>query len=244
MRCNDVRHYLSPYLDSELEGTTTYEIARHLEVCPDCRDVFAAEARLERAIVASMRSAESGDALLWQRVVASVPGRRRHRSAWIAIAAAVLLSIGIALFVEWPSGEDLIACLRRDFELMDSGRSRLDVVDSDPALLERFLSERFGDSIRVVPIDGFQLHGARACTLHGVPTAFLAYQREGKLLSLVILDADQLGCFPGTDPERTQWRDELGSVHVLAIRSGRKIVGAAGHAPPSDLERLCNAYCE
>ena len=50
MKCQQARIYLSPYLDSELDPTTTYEVSRHLESCPDCARLFAAEEDLERAI--------------------------------------------------------------------------------------------------------------------------------------------------------------------------------------------------
>ncbi|MCI0651797.1 MAG: hypothetical protein L0Z55_07925 [Planctomycetes bacterium] len=231
-------------MDSELEATTTYEIVQHLENCHACREIVAAEERLERSIVGAMRRAEPGDDEIWKRVVTAGVGRRRRPRVQILVAASVFAAACVFLVFWAAPRQDLISCLRRDFELVETGRSALDVVASEPQALERFFAERMGKAVRVAPIDEFQLHGARVCSLRGAPTAFILYRKDGMRASVAIFDAEKLAGFAGADRDRTLWRDDAGKVHVVAVRSGGKIIGVAGSAPIDELEKLCNAFRE
>ena len=43
MNCKEARRWMSPYIDSELGKTKTFEISEHLRYCPACAERFAAD---------------------------------------------------------------------------------------------------------------------------------------------------------------------------------------------------------
>lgn len=50
MTCNECRRWWSPYLDSELDATKTFEVSEHLRVCGPCRERFEREKRVDDAL--------------------------------------------------------------------------------------------------------------------------------------------------------------------------------------------------
>ena len=44
MKCHDARKWISPYIDSELDPTKTFELSQHLENCESCKTRFGREA--------------------------------------------------------------------------------------------------------------------------------------------------------------------------------------------------------
>ena len=61
MRCEETSRYLSPYLDSELDPRTSFEMSNHFEQCTSCRDRFEAERRIDHAIATELRKLEPRD---------------------------------------------------------------------------------------------------------------------------------------------------------------------------------------
>lgn len=98
MNCREARRWMSPYLDSELEGGKTFEISEHLRECPDCAERF----EQERAADAQMRRAANccgglpGE--IWSAVQREVrrgprrsPSLRIFGGVGLALAASVVL---------------------------------------------------------------------------------------------------------------------------------------------------------
>ena len=50
MKCHEARKWTSPYLDSELGQTKTYEISEHLQQCEACAKRFEGEGRVDEMI--------------------------------------------------------------------------------------------------------------------------------------------------------------------------------------------------
>lgn len=50
MTCNECRRWWSPYLDSELDATKTFEVSEHLRVCGPCRERFEREKRVDDSL--------------------------------------------------------------------------------------------------------------------------------------------------------------------------------------------------
>ncbi len=93
MNCRDARRCLSPYLDSELDPTMTFNISEHLRVCEDCRRRFDAERYVDRSIVGALESERVPDAM-WSDITRTL--RRPRRRLWrlyapLATAAAVAI---------------------------------------------------------------------------------------------------------------------------------------------------------
>ena len=101
MNCREARKWLSPYLDSELEQTKTFEVSEHLRVCPDCADRFEAERRAEDM----MRSALEGETMprgLWLEIAREVSTptwikllMNRRTLSWAAVLAAAFIIGGV-----------------------------------------------------------------------------------------------------------------------------------------------------
>lgn len=51
MNCREVRRWLSPYLDSELGKTKTFEVSEHLRLCAACATRFERERRVDALMV-------------------------------------------------------------------------------------------------------------------------------------------------------------------------------------------------
>jgi hypothetical protein len=105
MNCRDVREIADSFLCEELLTETNHEILRHLETCPSCRTEIDARRRLRGALRdAFNRSSElqPSDAfrsrLRDQLHDASAHGSRAWSLSWrwLALAATVVLAVGVA----------------------------------------------------------------------------------------------------------------------------------------------------
>ena len=122
MNCHEARKWFSPYLDSELGHTKTFEVSEHLRRCDECRQRFEAERRTERLMT---RKLDDGamPAALWERIkrdVNTAPWRRMLRAnTGLALAASLAFVVILGALV-WPTAEG----------------------DPSPAILQRFVAER------------------------------------------------------------------------------------------------------
>ncbi len=57
MNCREVRRWLSPYLDSELGKTKTFEVSEHLRQCESCATRFEQERRIDASIAEKLSDA-------------------------------------------------------------------------------------------------------------------------------------------------------------------------------------------
>ncbi len=95
MNCQNVRRWISPYLDSELGKTKTFEVGEHLSQCPDCADRFEAERKADELIRSHIDS-ECMPTAAWDSFTQELTARswvrffpRRVRTVGLAIAASV-----------------------------------------------------------------------------------------------------------------------------------------------------------
>lgn len=105
MECRDLREMADSFLSEELMTETNHEILRHLDGCPSCRVEIDARHRVRRALRAAVQRAPglqpSADFSLRLRdrlraTYAEERGHRRVRTRWLALAAGVVLTIGLA----------------------------------------------------------------------------------------------------------------------------------------------------
>ncbi len=242
MRCEEARRFLGPYLDSELDPTTSFEIARHLESCAACRERFEAERKVERAVAAEVCRPEPGDEALFRRALER--GGRPRRRPWAWAAAGALLALGAFALLRRDEG-GLVSSLRKDYRKYQGGGSPLDVVSAEPQSVEGFFREKMGLAVRVpARIDGMELAGGRRCSLRGVPTAFLIYRERGADVSVFVFNADHLDRFPDAGRLAAPVVDEADAVRVAALRSDWKVICAAGPVSPDRLRAACLAFRE
>src|SRR5262245_1191274 len=105
MNCRDVREIADSFLCEQLLTETNHEILRHLDTCPMCRTEIDARRRLRGALRDAFNrapelqpSAEFQDRMRDQLRDVS---RQRARSwsfsyRWLALAAAIVLAVGVA----------------------------------------------------------------------------------------------------------------------------------------------------
>src|SRR5262249_13668200 len=100
MTCHEVRQHWMLYLDSEGDAELHLRISDHLAMCPTCAEWFARQQRFEHAFTDRLSRAEATPQL-WARVLAraglraSAVVQRRRALGVAALAAAVLLAVGI-----------------------------------------------------------------------------------------------------------------------------------------------------
>ena len=112
MNCKEARRWISPYLDSELGKTKTFELSEHLRICSGCTERFEAERRADDAVRSCLQRTEMPSEL-WRRISQKVSApslvRRwfyRHRLAaggTLAVAACLALLLLLGLGIVWKN---------------------------------------------------------------------------------------------------------------------------------------------
>jgi len=100
MTCREIRRWISPYLDSELGHTKTFEISEHLRACSLCATRFEQERGVDEALADWLRRTPPLD---WEAIEAKAMRPIRvvfspWRLGLLAAAACVVL----AAWVVWP----------------------------------------------------------------------------------------------------------------------------------------------
>lgn len=67
MKCADARKLVEPYLDSELDTETTFEVERHLETCEACSQFFSREQEWTELLQQTLRH-EGRSPDLWEEI--------------------------------------------------------------------------------------------------------------------------------------------------------------------------------
>lgn len=192
MKCQQAHVFLSPYLDSELDPTTTYEVSRHLEGCPDCAQLFGAEEVLERTIGEQLRLPEGDEQELIERGLSNLFAHRRRfvgRRAFLT-AASVILLLGL-LAHRMTTGESrrvpaLISMAADDHHRYILGELTPEFLTHDASALAAFFEGRLAGEIGALPSgNGWELEGARVCRFEGSPVGFVTLRYHGIPVSVV-----------------------------------------------------------
>jgi len=251
MSCDEIRRWISPYLDSELDPHTNFEIAQHLESCAECREVFEAECQLETSLAASLAPDPPTQAA-WDRAVRRTVAPPVWRSPRWQVAAAAL-GLLLALAGGWRVGvvarQDLVRSAIRNHQQYLANRMTLDVQSSSPEIIEAFFQEKLPFRVqcpRDLTSQGVRLIGARLCHLKRVPVAYLLYHVENRPVSVFLLDEEGLVQFQqavrtlGTPSAPGDY--QLGRAAVVTARLAQGAICAVGEVPRATLERLVAAH--
>ena len=234
MRCHETRQFLGPYLDSELDAKTSLEVEQHIESCPDCARVFAAEEKLDAHIFTTLRQGPRTGAL-WDGVESRLKPRR---FAWVAVALpAAACVVAVAGFAWWKTHRLEVAvaaahCHREYLEHVIAP----EVIGPLPAGLDRA-------AFSVKPAgDVFQSQGARVCHLQGVPVA-ATFGRCGDVpVSMIVFRKSELEHFPATKRRLESAEPvvcaRIGRYHFAVRLLGEHVVCAIGETGMSRLEEL------
>jgi anti-sigma factor RsiW len=186
------------YVDGELSAGESAAFELALKACPDCRQ------RLERARTLSglLRDlpAQPAPDLLRARVdreLRKIAGRPRERIRWAAIAAGLIVAVGLG----WLGG-NLTGQGGRQTDEMIAGYLRVamaetpvEVASSDRHTVKPWFVGRIDYSPPVYDLtaQGFPLVGGRLDIVDGRKVAVLVYRRNQHRLALTIWPATTAG---------------------------------------------------
>lgn len=227
MKCQQARIFLSPYLDSEFDPTTTYEVSRHLQSCTDCAQIFAAEEALERAIGERLRRPEGDEQRIIERGLSHILHQGRRFVGWRAFfgAAALLLALGLFAYRTTAGGSgrvpELIAMAAEDHHRYLLGELTPELVTRDPSDLAAFFEGQLAVAMGSLPNGaGWELEGARVCRFQGNPVGFVTLRYHGIPVSVVDV--------PDTDADAERARGRGSDLHsdgrCFELEGGRGIL--------------------
>ncbi len=123
MNCRDLREIADSFLCEELLTETNHDVLRHLDTCRSCRADIEARRRLRDALrgaftrAPELQPAEGLQERLRERLRdVSVPAPRawRFSRTWLALAAGIVLAIGVAGVVVMKRSSPPAELLARD----------------------------------------------------------------------------------------------------------------------------------
>lgn len=147
MNCQETRKWMSPYLDSELGATKTFEVGAHLSECPRCKSRFESEGKVDELIRSHLQQEEMPPDL-WEGICRSVSEplwiRRLRSPRTIALAACLALAVIGAVLMQ--SGSSTVQTPALVQSLLVSAPDNDPFVDTgmDQADILRLLEDRFG----------------------------------------------------------------------------------------------------
>ncbi len=108
MNCKEARSWMSPYLDSELGQTKTFEVSEHLRRCPECAVRFGAEREVDNAMRSRLgHTAMPAERWSGFRRELTVPSwvRRLGSRRGLALAACLAIAVISSIVVLQPRDE-------------------------------------------------------------------------------------------------------------------------------------------
>ena len=239
MDCPTCEAMVDAYVDGELTATESADFERALEVCPDCRKRVDSA----RAIGGLLRElpAEPAPDLLRARIereLRSIAGRPRERLRWMALAASLLVAVGIGwaggTLTGQGSGEQdaLIAGYLR----VAMAEHTVDVASSDRHTVKPWYAGRidYAPPVHDLTVEGFPLLGGRLDVLDGRKVAVLVYRRNQHKLALSVWPSRA----PGNTPAAVTQRDGFA---IAEWRHGGFEMRAVSDLVPADMASFAAA---
>jgi anti-sigma factor RsiW len=208
MQCVQVRKllYSSQVLHSDKPAPVeaeTKDAVLHLERCTACRQFFAVESELSQAL-RKRGPREAASSALREQVLSRIAAEReqaKRPSRWrLAHRRAVVLGLLVCLLGSlltaafWlrsrhaPESEQLASILVDDHARYQSPQ----VTSSDPGTVCAWFRGRIGFAVIPPRLSDTSMVGGRLCNLRGRPAALVVYRRSENVVSLFMLDGQDL----------------------------------------------------
>lgn len=175
MRCLD-----SEALTEVVDGVADDAARAHVASCARCADAVARIEALGAGLRALPLAQERATATLRATLRGLEAGARAGRRRWIPIPGFAAAMAAAAVLFLAPGGAGMSAALADEAStrhLRAFARNAVCEVESrDPAELERWFERTFGEAIDVPHRPGFELVGARRCSLFGEEAGAVVYR--------------------------------------------------------------------
>lgn len=148
MNCNETRNWMSPYLDSELGQTKTFEVSEHLRRCPECADRFGKEHEVDDTMRSRLGPQTMPDEL-WSefRRELTMPAWVRRLSSWqgLAVAASLVIAVlsSVVMLRSGDEGQSMPVIANR-FMVEAPDNHPFPVVQPDTELVDEILRLDYG----------------------------------------------------------------------------------------------------
>lgn len=200
MDCGEIKEYIYPFLDSQLDTQTAELIREHLSTCPVCSFEFGQEKKIDSLIRSSIPK-EKAPYELKEAILDRIKESAGPKQVFIfplpkpAIRVALtLLFIGILIIpilvnINKPFpvfGESI-----RDHIKFLQGNLTIDIASDNPVEVQRLLQAKLDFKVKVPDLSsqGARLLGGRLCAFKDKKTAFLMYDKKGHDISVFMFDA-------------------------------------------------------
>lgn len=198
MTCENFQYWLSTRdVFSDHENP---DILDHLRFCSDCRRIYYTDLELEKNIQTALRQEEIPKGLYDQieltldHAVKPVITSKRRVAALVA-GVVLILIVGLIAFFNKPfryqnlqqlSEKAIVTHLKGNTTMSFTA----DEMEQAAAVMSKAL--KFNVIIPDLSSKGYTLLGGRLCVLDECNIAYLFYEKENKISSLVIMDYDYL----------------------------------------------------
>ncbi len=201
MKCAEAREFVRLYLDSELDSKHSLETEHHLELCPECAGLFAAEKQFDARLIRFLRHGQATPAL-WRKIetqIAPAPLARLGTLWPLALAASLVLAAG-AVFFARSRTLDLANAVE---ECHNAYVHQITTPEFKGGVPDK-IAQEFGGRLDIGAFayrpaePGFISSGARLCHVEGVPVALILGHQGPTPVSMIVFKKTELDHFPGT----------------------------------------------
>lgn len=230
MECREVRQLAEAFVSEQLLVETTHAIVAHLERCPACRAEVAGLRRLRAAGQSAV--ANASELAPRAEFLASLTARlqdeatRRHPrpTRWLAVAAGLLLVVGLGFGVREWSLSNLSALLHAaigdhrfcalDFKLaeepisLEEAARRFDPVNRRLESIEPSTTILSGGPLRILE--------RHSCVFEGRRFAHIVLGYQGQAVSLLVTTDEGLWTIPAGFPVTDGF-------HATALRGSKHV---------------------
>ena len=214
------------YLDNELSAPEVLALEEHLMQCDECRAVYQ-QLRSVVDVVRGVRPLYEAPARSHEAARAIVDRRRRLGRRFAgAAAAAVSVAAALGLLLAPPSSARAFSDFAADSHLrLEKQTLPLDIVSGEPGVVSGWLAARLPFHLELpnYPQEAgkpkrYRLTGARVLPYRNVDVAFLAYEMDGKPISL-LMSSDRMAAPSGG----AEYRSGALRFHVTEVK-GLKLI--------------------
>ncbi len=241
MTCEASRTILHAYLDGELDAPRSAEFENHLEGCAACVRALEAEeslrSKIHQAKLYEPLPADLENKIRRQLREASAPAAKRLLWQWLAVAASVLLFVGVAWNYKPRFGADS-GRIAFSSEIVDAHIRSLqpghltDVASTDQHTVKPWFDGRiaFAPPVKDFAEEGFPLIGGRLDVLQGQNVAALVYGRRKHFINVFL--------WPETDGEAEQYTGSKNGYNWISWKLGELRLCAVSDTGRDDLTAL------